>query len=134
MITGTVLLRPDTNQATANSSNETAAVRHTAETIAGRVNGRITAPMARHSLAPRFQAAASRLGSICARRSRMMAIAKGEQSTTWATMIEWSCPDMPIRDSRASIASPMMTSGMVGGRRASPRYAPFPKKRYRKSV
>ena len=120
-MTGTVLLSPDTNHATANSSKETAAVRQRAETIAGRVNGRITALIARHSLAPRFHAAASRFGSICARRSRMMAIANGEQSTTWATMIEWSCPEIPIRERRASIASPMMTRGMVGGRSASPR-------------
>ena len=35
MMTGTVLLRPETNQATANSSKETAAVRHRAEMIAG---------------------------------------------------------------------------------------------------
>ena len=50
-----------------------------------------------------------------------MAMAKGVQSTTWAMTMEACRPDMPMRDSHASMASPMMTSGMVGGRRARAR-------------
>ena len=88
MITGTVLLRPETNQATANSSKDTAAVRQNAEAIAGRQNGMMTSRIARQFEAPRFHAADSRSGLIWARRMRITAIAKGEHSTTWLTTIE----------------------------------------------
>ena len=51
----------------------------------------------------------------------MMAMAKGVQSTTWAMMMEIGRPDKPTCDSQASMASPMMTSGIVGGSRARAR-------------
>ena len=82
MMTGTVLFKPETNQATANSSNETAAVRQKADISAGAQKGTITSRIVRHWDAPRFQAADSRLGSICAKRIRTMAIANGEHNTT----------------------------------------------------
>ena len=70
---------------------------------------------ARHSEEPRFQAAASRFGSIWFRRRRMIAMAKGAVSTECAMMIDQSWPDAPIQDSHASMASAMMISGIVGG-------------------
>ena len=50
-----------------------------------------------------------------------MAMANGVQSTTWATMMETGRPDRPTWDSQASMASPMITSGMVGGSSARAR-------------
>ena len=88
IITGTVLFRPETNHATANSSKDTAAVRQKADAIAGRQNGMITSRMARHGEAPRFQAAGSRSGLIWASRIRTTAIANGAHKTTWLTTIE----------------------------------------------
>src|SRR5262249_12063028 len=79
MRTGKVSWKPDTNQAMAYSSKDTAIVRNSAETSAGATKGTITSRSPRHSLAPRFHAAASRFGSICARRNRTSAMAKGMQ-------------------------------------------------------
>ena len=86
--TGSVSLQPETNHGTANSSNETAMVMNRAAKIAGRQNGRMTCRIAIHCDAPRFQAAASRMGSICDSRSRMIAMANGAHITTWAMMTE----------------------------------------------
>src|SRR3546814_3371098 len=72
-----------TNQATANSSKETAIVMNRAAKIAGRQNGMITFHNAIHSEAPRFHAAASSEGSICDNLSLTMAMAKGAHMTTW---------------------------------------------------
>src|SRR3546814_5441059 len=74
--TGSVSFRPETNQATANSSKETAIVMNRAAKIAGQQNGMITFHNAIHSEAPRFHAAASSEGSICDNLSLTMAMAK----------------------------------------------------------
>ena len=128
MTTGTVLLRPETNHATANSSNETAAVRQRLAMIEGRVKGMTTDFMVTHSDAPRFQAAGSRLGSIWLSLSLITAMAKGAQSTVWAMMMEMVMPEALNIESQPSMASAMMMSGMVGGSRASTRKAFLPKK------
>ena len=96
-------------------------VMNKAAKIAGRQKGTMTCRMAIHSEAPRFQAAASSEGSICDRRSRQIAMAKGAHITTWAMMTEWISPDRLTFDRKASIARPRMTTGMVGGSSASAR-------------
>ena len=117
MITGMVLLRPETNQAMANSSNETAAHRHKAEMMAGLQNGSTTWRMVAHSEAPRFHAAASRFSSIWFNLNRIIAMANGAVSTVWAAMMDQTSPDAPMRENQASMARAMMISGMVGGSR-----------------
>jgi hypothetical protein len=62
--TGKVLFKPDTNQETANSSNETAAARQSPDMIAGLQNGIMTYRIVAHSDPPKFQDADSRSGSI----------------------------------------------------------------------
>ena len=82
--TGIVLFKPETNHDTVNSSNDTAAVKNNEDRIAGRQYGRITLRIARHSDAPRFHAAASRLSSIWFNLSLIIAMAKGAVSTVCA--------------------------------------------------
>ncbi|MCY1426394.1 hypothetical protein D9M71_422130 [compost metagenome] len=55
-------------------------------------------------------------------------MAKGAHITMWAIITAWSSPDRPTRERNASIASPMITTGMVGGSRASAMYTGLPKK------
>ena len=81
----------------------------------------MTCRIATHCEAPRFQAAASSEGSICERRSRMIAMAKGAHITTWAMMTEWIAPERPMLARKASMARPRMTTGIVGGSSASAR-------------
>ena len=50
-------------------------------------------------------------------------MANGAVSTVWAMMMDQICPEAPILENQASMASAMMISGMVGGSRASARYA-----------
>ena len=119
--TGIVLLSPDINQAIANSSNDTAAVRQKDEIIAGRQNGIITRRRARHWLAPRFHAADSRLSSIWLSLNRIIAMAKGAVNTVWAMIIENTCPESPTLANQASMASAIIINGMVGGKRINAR-------------
>ena len=120
-LTGSVSLRPETNQATANSSKETAMVMNSAAKIAGLQKGTMTWRIAFHSDAPRFHAAASSVGSIWDSLRRMIAMAKGAHITTWAMMTEWMAPDRLMLDRNASMARPRMTTGIVGGSSASAR-------------
>ena len=130
MSTGMVLFNPATNQATANSSNETAAVRQRDEIIAGFVKGIITLRTATHSVAPRFHAAASSCGSMSFNRNRIIAMANGMVSTVWAAIIDHTCPDIPILANQASIANAMIIRGIVGGSNASAKNPPLPKNLY----
>ena len=58
--------------------------------MAGAVKGTITLRIARHGLGPEVPRGRLQLGSICASRRRMMAMANGEHSTTCATITECS--------------------------------------------
>ena len=61
-------------------------------------------------------------GSICERRKRMIAIAKGAHITTWAMITEWTPPDRPTRwRETPAWRSPRMTTGIVGGSNARAR-------------
>jgi hypothetical protein len=97
-LTGNVSFSPETNQAIANSSKDTAIVMKSAPRMAGAAKGMMTWRIAAHSDAPRFQAAGSSDGSICESRSRMIAIAKGAQITTCAMMTDSALPDRFTRE------------------------------------